>query len=546
MVVVPDESVLEQKDDGNCFTTNSLLMTITDTASDNEIHTFSRRLLLLVLYVFVPLLGWILLVSTIVGRISSKIYSTTSVLSCRENDKVKVLTKHLHNNNNNNNISARLSSHQFQSKFFNHNNNATSSLPSIGTTIVPFVALTIPDWKLLSKQLDRFQDETRRALQQLSYALDVTLQSENTVTTTVTKCWDQQRWCYSNHLHNKIQQLSIIYDSDCNTWNRILIPFEIQLMLPDAEIPNNSESMYNPTTTTTTPTQSANGQEQRYGLYGTHGTDHQPYNTLYQVSAHIIRDWSSVGAPIRASLYTWCVHQFHKYGWISSSNNNNSTKKKKEPILVPGAGLGRLAWELSTQLQHPVEAIESSLCMTAAAYTILHGHTFQIHPYAMDPFTNEIDSSKRYDNVLIPDIDPTVLTVNQNQMLSYTFGDFNSEYMHNHRSFYSAIVTCYFLDTATTVYDYLMTIEGILIQNGLWVNVGPLQWHSNNQVPMAVDEIRMILEQRCNPYTGKPIFQILFWEIDAQPINYREDQQQHRSTRFDAYMPLRFVIRKIN
>jgi len=257
----------------------------------------------------------------------------------------------------------------------------------------------------------------------------------------------------------------------------------------------------------------------------------QPYDALGQVVAHMVRDWSSDGALIRNSLYTWCLKQFELYPLHP---------QRVEPIVVPGAGMGRLAWELATGLDHSVEAIESSLSMSAAAHSILAGESFLVHPYALDHFTNEVDSSLRYDQVTIPDIDPTARGKGN---LSFTVGDFNYEYMQNNESRYSAVVSCFFIDTATTVYDYLTTIESILVGGGLWINVGPLQWHRNNQLPVAADELRMILENFCSKQTRKPVFEILYWQVDSEPVNYRTDGRL-RSTHFDAYCPLRFVLQK--
>jgi len=38
-------------------------------------------------------------------------------------------------------------------------------------------------------------------------------------------------------------------------------------------------------------------------------------------------------------------------------------------------------------------------------------------------------------------------------------------------------VTCYFIDTAHNLLDYMHCINRILKVGGLWVNFGPLLWH---------------------------------------------------------------------
>ena len=106
---------------------------------------------------------------------------------------------------------------------------------------------------------------------------------------------------------------------------------------------------------------------------------------------------------------------------------------------------------------------------------------------------------------------------------------------------YHAIVTCFFLDTATSVLDYIYLIYNLLYvddkerntshtttsgdysndenNNGIWINVGPLQWHANTILPLSVNELKKIIIS-----TG--MFDILHWSVDdttSQPVSYRND-----------------------
>ena len=389
---------------------------------------------------------------------------------------------------------------------------------------VPFVLLNTPDFRILHRNLEAHRTEMNQALRQLSQALEVALRAEASV-------YAERR--YSDHLREKIHRLAKIYEDDHETLKQILSPFSAKLMLTSAQN-NDEETTMSPNSdprwdltnlTDFTWWRSNNGRIA--------SADVQPYDAPAQVIAHLVRDWSNEGELIRNSLYTWCVNQLQKYSF-----------HREAPILVPGAGLGRLAWELATKLHGcSVEAIEASLCMAAAAYAILNKQfSFPLHAYALDPFTNEVDSTLRYDRVWIQNVDSIARGILN---FSYTVGDFNYEYMHKSHRRYSAVVTCFFIDTATTVYDYVSTIDSVLEGGGLWVNVGPLQWHRNNQLPVAADELRILLESFCGTKSQKPVFDILFWKVDSQPVNYRADGLL-RSTHYDAYCPLRFVLRKKN
>jgi hypothetical protein len=221
-----------------------------------------------------------------------------------------------------------------------------------------------------------------------------------------------------------------------------------------------------------------------------------------------------------------------------------------------------------------------------------------IHPFLLDALTNEVDAQRRYDGVFFPD-QPTNMTwpASSNRVtttvaaaaaaagdennqpdnnstlhqrpnigvgsLSYTIGDFAVDHVvattaatcHNSScdggNYYSAVVTCFFIDTATNIYDHVAILHRLLVPDGgIWINVGPLQWHRNSILPIAADELRDVMQ-----IMG---FDILYWSVDQVPLEYRQHEvppQHHaaggggggegpRWTNFDAYRPLRFVARR--
>ncbi len=38
-------------------------------------------------------------------------------------------------------------------------------------------------------------------------------------------------------------------------------------------------------------------------------------------------------------------------------------------------------------------------------------------------------------------------------------------------------MTCFFIDTAKNIIDYIETIHNVLKTGGVWINFGPLQYH---------------------------------------------------------------------
>lgn len=65
-------------------------------------------------------------------------------------------------------------------------------------------------------------------------------------------------------------------------------------------------------------------------------------------------------------------------------------------------------------------------------------------------------------------------------LLSMVAGDFAQVYSHPSReSSFDAVATCFFLDTAHNVLDYVKAIKHVLVKDGTgtWVNLGPLLYH---------------------------------------------------------------------
>jgi hypothetical protein len=226
-----------------------------------------------------------------------------------------------------------------------------------------------------------------------------------------------------------------------------------------------------------------------------------------------------------------------------------------------------------------------------------------LHPYASDPFTNEVDEeeeggggfsdddddidgdgddpvvrdirrSRRFRAVPIerpyfasppdpPPADSSNPPTSSSSSLTFLLSDFESVAdahllpRRRHQSNataarppspYQFVVTCYFLDTATNVLDHLRRIALLLPAGGVWVNAGPVQWHRNAVVALTTRELRIAVEA-----AG---FEVLEWKVDAEPLEYRSTTTSSSrcggggttttttSTRGEAHYPLRFVARR--
>lgn len=294
------------------------------------------------------------------------------------------------------------------------------------------------------------------------------------------------------------------------------------------------------------------------------------------------RDWSAEFASERDKV-------FHPI--FADLKSESASRKKK--ILVPGAGLGRLVFELCLPnpahggIGHDVQGNEISYHQLFGSQFVLN-NTFGEKGYPLYPFAtsfiNHLSRDNQLRRVLIPDVCPRMEmnkwvkdtadidmdSIQGEELLgtpSMTAGDFVHSYgpphlsgsrrknqngiiaENEHKNAFDVVITLFFLDTASDPLDYIETISNCLKPGGIWINVGPLLWHestdedadpgtnrepSHGQVELSEEEVEtLVLEAG---------FRIEKREI-IEYVHYMEDPEsmlQH------YYRPVHFVARKRN
>jgi carnosine N-methyltransferase len=206
------------------------------------------------------------------------------------------------------------------------------------------------------------------------------------------------------------------------------------------------------------------------------------------------RDWSLEGESERIACYGPIIEDLLTEYYLLKPPSMN--------VLVPGAGLGRLVFELC-KMGFNVEGNEISYHqLLASSYILNHcpsenHHT--IYPW-VHGFSNHSSRSQHLQPVLIPDIHPgtelqdaaplRVYPVASDRdctlpgEMSMSASDFLSLYGDAaHKSTYDAVATVFFLDTAPNPIRYIETIKNCLRPGGIWTNLGPLLWHFENNPP---------------------------------------------------------------
>lgn len=193
------------------------------------------------------------------------------------------------------------------------------------------------------------------------------------------------------------------------------------------------------------------------------------------------RDWSAEGSVEREACYgpIFRALEAHKARYPDASQMQ---------VLVPGAGLGRLVFDLC-QRGYFSEGNEISYHQLLASSYILNNveragqHT--IYPW-IHSFSNHRSRENQFRSYKVPDIHPqqTLAATENIGAMQMCAADFLCLYGDDsHEDTYDAVAACFFLDTAPNLVRYLEVIRHCLKPGGILINVGPLLWHWENHVP---------------------------------------------------------------
>lgn len=203
---------------------------------------------------------------------------------------------------------------------------------------------------------------------------------------------------------------------------------------------------------------------------------------VHSVLKSASRDWSKEGLSERMMAYQPIINGVKKHIPLKKGDN-----EKPPRILVPGAGLGRLALEIYS-MGYEVQGNEFSLHMLLASNFILNGcssESFAISPW-ISSTRNVCRAADTSRPILVPDIDPALVILgpdNDNSPcippdFSMVAGEFVSIYSKpEEHGKWQGVASCFFLDTAPNIVEYLQVIWNMLEDNGIFINFGPLLFH---------------------------------------------------------------------
>ena len=209
-----------------------------------------------------------------------------------------------------------------------------------------------------------------------------------------------------------------------------------------------------------------------------------------------IRDWAIEGLDERTSTYKPILNELKLFF-------KDRPKKDFEVginVLVPGAGLGRLMYEIA-KLGFKSQGNEFSYYMLICSNYIFNNTTkeneFVIQPL-IHSFSNIYNEDDPFKKIMVPDENlAKELSKTDTGEMSMVAGEFCRVYKDK-INYFDSIVTCYFIDTANNIIEYIETIYNILKVGGLWINFGPLLYHytdNENEVSIELswNEVKKII-----------------------------------------------------
>jgi len=122
---------------------------------------------------------------------------------------------------------------------------------------------------------------------------------------------------------------------------------------------------------------------------------------------------------------------------------------------------------------------------------------FEIQPL-IHSFSNVFWEEAPFKTFKIPDENLLEeLNKNPGGEMSMVAGEFVDVYKKQFSSWFG-VVTCFFIDTANNVIEYIETIYNILKMGGLWINFGPLLYHYSEMdkecsIELSWDELKFII-----------------------------------------------------
>jgi len=202
------------------------------------------------------------------------------------------------------------------------------------------------------------------------------------------------------------------------------------------------------------------------------------------------REWSEQGREERETAFLPILDALTQYLPVEPGN--------RPKVLCPGSGLSRLPYEICRR-GFDCQGNEFSYHMIIASNLVLNAgiskDSLTIFP-AVHARGNRLEAETALKSVSFPDAAPAEEPGLAGE-LSLAAGEF-SEVYGNSKSEWDGIATCFFLDTAKNICQYIRLFAQLLRPGGVWTNCGPLLYHfaenlDDISVELSWDEVKGLM-----------------------------------------------------
>lgn len=222
---------------------------------------------------------------------------------------------------------------------------------------------------------------------------------------------------------------------------------------------------------------------------------------------HFVRDWSQEGTREREKIFRPILRVL---GRVSVA------ERARMRVLVPGSGLGRLAWEISQLGESSVEvlllvltpvggfitrAVEFSYFMILAMRFLFSPATTKANQHQIQPFahwfSHQRSNEALFRTISVPDVvprfSPSLELVEEDFLKIHNSSDKTASGTPG----YDFIVTLFFIDTSINIFSTIEKIHYLLRPGGVWINLGPLLWPGSAQAraELSLDELMHVIQE---------------------------------------------------
>lgn len=211
------------------------------------------------------------------------------------------------------------------------------------------------------------------------------------------------------------------------------------------------------------------------------------YFRVVESLCHFARDWPLIPSDEVTPLLEYIKSQ-------SKELNNENTI-----AIVPGSGLGKVSHTLSEMKFSSVHAIEFSWLMVLMN-EFLYSNTETSEKLKIYPYLHTYSNHLNIDDQIRPvEIQHSLKKPDSLNIHKADFTKFNitKHLKENEKPQNLLLVTCFFLDTAENLIEYIQSINEISSKftgEVKWINLGPLKYGTAAKIEISDSELKLLVQ----------------------------------------------------